>query len=199
MLVSITSYKGGFSMSRVFFDIYFHCVFSTKNREPLLTREVRSRLFPYIVRVAENKGFTAVSVGGVEDHLHALLSLPPKIPVSNAIKLVKGNSSRWINQSFDLEGAFAWQSGYAAFSIGTSQLRRTKNYINKQEKHHRCMTFDNELNAFLRKNAASLESALADDRTVDHDFNHGTPETRKKSDRTLYLPDAIDSIENSQQ
>jgi putative transposase len=77
-----------------------HCVFATKGRVPWLTAEIRERLWPYLGGIARDNGMKAVTIGGVADHVHLLLSLPATLPVSKAIQLLKGNSSKWIHETF---------------------------------------------------------------------------------------------------
>jgi hypothetical protein len=103
-----------------------------------------------------------IAVGGVEDHVHVLLSVPPTLAVSKAVQLLKGNSSKWLRETFPAmrQAGFAWQEGYGAFSIGVSGVAATKRYIENQETHHRRGDFRTELESFLRKHdlPSGLES-----------------------------------------
>jgi putative transposase len=83
----------------------------------------------------------AIEIGGVEDHVHLLLSLPSALAVSKALQLIKGGSSKWIHETFPEHRLFAWQEEYGAFSVSVSQLDKTMEYIRGQEAHHRKMTF----------------------------------------------------------
>jgi REP element-mobilizing transposase RayT len=127
-----------------------HCVFSTKDRRKLLTPEILARLFPYLSGIARKNGMTALAVGGVEDHVHLLLSLPTMLPVAKAIQLVKGGSSKWLRETFPELAQFAWQAGYGAFSIGIAQVERTRRYIEGQADHHRETSFETEFIQFLK-------------------------------------------------
>jgi REP element-mobilizing transposase RayT len=89
-----------------------------------LSAEIRQRLWPYLGGVARDNCIKALAVGGVADHVHVLLSLPGTMSVAKAMQLLKGNSSKWIHETFPKLRGFAWQEGYAAFSIGVSGLRR---------------------------------------------------------------------------
>ena len=111
---------------------------------------MQPKLWPYIGGIARSNGFTALTVGGTEDHVHVLLSLPPTMPVAKAIQLIKGGSSKWMN-AHTQDRRFAWQDGYGAFSIGTSQLEPTIHYIQHQEQHHVKMEFDEELRLILKR------------------------------------------------
>ena len=139
-------------MANSFTSLFVHVVFSTKDREPWLKRRVRDRLFAYIGGVANESKHRPVCVGGVADHVHALLCLPPSVSVSRAAQLIKGSSSRWIHETFPSMRSFAWQEGYGAFSVGVSQVPATKAYIARQAEHHRKVSFQEEYLAFLRKN-----------------------------------------------
>src|SRR5438045_2537536 len=112
-------------MPHTYTNTLIHCVFSTKNRQRLMTPEIRSRLFPYLAGVARANGMDAIAVGGVEDHIHLLLSLPATLPLAKALQLIKGGSSKWLHETYPDLQAFAWQQGYGAFSIGVSQVERT--------------------------------------------------------------------------
>ena len=131
-----------------------HCVFTTKERRPWLTPAIRERLWPYLGGVARENGMKALAVGGVADHVHVLASLPSTLPVSKALQLMKGNSSKWLRDTFPelRPQGFAWQEGFGAFSIGMSGVEGTVRYILTQEEHHRTKTFREEWESFLRKN-----------------------------------------------
>ena len=130
---------------------YFHCVFSTKERRRLITPVLRERLWPFLGGIARQNKMKAVEIGGVEDHVHILLSLPSTMAVSKALQLIKGGSSKWIHETFPEHRLFAWQEEYGAFSVSVSQLDKTIEYIKGQEAHHRRMTFQEEFLALLKK------------------------------------------------
>ena len=129
----------------------FHCVFSTKERRPLITPELRERLWPFLGGIARQNEMRAIEVGGVSDHVHILLSLPATMAISKALQLIKGGSSKWIHETFPEQHDFAWQVEYGAFSVSVSQLDKTIEYIRGQEAHHRKMTFQEEFLALLKK------------------------------------------------
>ena len=130
---------------------YFHCVFSTKERRPHIRREIRDRLWPYLGGIAKQNNMMPVEIGGVEDHVHLLLSLPATMPVAKAMQLVKGGSSKWIHETFPDQRAFAWQEKYGAFSVSASQVNTVRRYIENQETHHRKLSFQDEFVALLEK------------------------------------------------
>jgi REP-associated tyrosine transposase len=128
-----------------------HCVFSTKDRRPLITPDLECRLFPYLGGIARTHGVKTLAVGGTADHVHLLLSLPATLSVDKAIQLVKGGSSKRIHDIFPLHREFMWQEGYGAFSIGISQIERTTHYIERQAEHHRTMSFQEEFLELLKR------------------------------------------------
>ena len=130
---------------------YFHCVFSTKERRPLITPALRDRLRPFLGGIARQNKMKAVEIGGVADHVHILLSLPSTMAISRALQLLKGGSSKWIHETFTEQRLFAWQEEYGAFSVSVSQLDKTIEYIKGQAEHHRKMTFQEEFLALLKK------------------------------------------------
>ena len=143
-----------------FISSLHHCVFATKGRETLLTPEIRERLWPYLGGVGRENGMKALAVGGVADHVHLLLSLPATMSLAKAMQLLKGNSSKWIHETFSKLRSFAWQEGYAAFSIGVSGIEETRAYICKQEEHHRTRTYREEVIAFLQRHGLPFDDAM---------------------------------------
>ena len=129
----------------------YHCAFSTKERRPCITAELQSQLWPFLGGIARRNRMTARAVGGVEDHVHILPSLPSTISIAKAIQLLKVGSSLWVHETFPAQCGFAWQEGYGAFSLGVSQVERTKNHIESQAEHHRKASFQEEFLAFLKK------------------------------------------------
>ena len=114
---------------------------------------IRERLWPYLGGIARENNIKALAIGGVADHVHLLLSLPATLSVSKAIQLLKGNSSKWLRETFPelrLQG-FAWQEGFGAFSVSISGVKDTVEYIQKQEEHHRKKGFHEEWETFLKK------------------------------------------------
>ena len=138
-------------MANSYISAYFHYVFSTKHRQPLIRPEFQKELWAYMGGIARKNNMKTISVGGTNDHIHILLSLPSTVTISKAIQLIKGNSSKWINESFENSKPFAWQKGYGAFSINVSILDATLRYIENQPKHHNHVSFQEEYISFLKK------------------------------------------------
>jgi putative transposase len=130
---------------------YHHCVFSTKERRPLITPALRERLWPFLGGIARQNKIKAIEIGGVEDHVHMLLSLPASMPIAKAMQLIKGGSSKWVHETFPEHRLFGWQEKYGAFSVSASQLDKIIQYIRNQPKHHKKMTFQEEFLELLKK------------------------------------------------
>ncbi|HEY0547189.1 MAG TPA: IS200/IS605 family transposase [Pyrinomonadaceae bacterium] len=144
-------------MSHSFCNLLMHCVFSTKERRPLMTLDLKERLFPYLGGIARENKMKALSIGGIEDHVHLLLSVPATMAVAKAMQLIKGGSSKWIHDNFPAHRAFSWQEGYGAFSIGISDVNRTIDYIEHQAEHHQRQDFKQEFLAFLKKHGIEYD------------------------------------------
>lgn len=136
---------------------YYHCVFSTKERRPLITPGLQERLWPYLGGIARQNEMKAIEIGGVADHVHILLSLPSTLSIAKAMQLIKGGSSKWVHESFPEHRLFGWQVKYGAFSVSVSQLDKTVQYIQRQAEHHRKMTFQEEFLALLKKHRINYD------------------------------------------
>jgi len=142
-------------MSHTHTNLVFHIVFTTQGRLPLLTPEIRKELFAYMGGLIKEKKGKPIIINGVEDHAHVLLSLPPDLSVSDTMRFVQANSSRWIKQRFGKP--FAWQKGYGAFSVSRSNVEAVAKYIRDQESHHRKFDFKAEYVSLLDKNEAEYD------------------------------------------
>ena len=135
-------------MSHTFARIHIHIIFSTKQREKLIPKQIQPRLWRYMAGICRNKGIEPIAINGTENHVHVLIHLPPAIALAKAVNFVKANSSGWMR---DHRRKFAWQDGYGAFSVSESNTANVINYIRDQEKHHRKRSFEDEFLAFLKK------------------------------------------------
>jgi putative transposase len=135
----------------------FHCVFSTKDRRPAITSEIEERLWKYMGGIARENKFKALQIGGIEDHVHLLLSLPATLSISKALQLIKGGSSKWVHDTFPSHNDFQWQEGYGAFSVGISQIGDTTRYIANQREHHRTKTYQEEFLAILKRHGIEYD------------------------------------------
>ena len=128
-----------------------HIVFSTKDRAPILADIVRPSLHAYLATVSRNSECECFRVGGVADHVHLAVRLSRTITMAKLIEELKTSSSKWLKTQAPDLATFAWQRGYAAFSVGPSDLNALLHYIDNQEEHHRARTFQEEYRAFLNK------------------------------------------------
>ena len=143
-----------------FTSCFVHCVWSTKNREPLLTPDLRDRLWPYLGGIAKQNQMKTLAIGGASDHVHVLLALPATLSVAKAMQLLKGNSSKWLRETFPKMDSFAWQEGYGAFSIGMSGVDATVAYIRNQAEHHRTRSFREEFAAIVKRHGFAYDESL---------------------------------------
>jgi len=131
-----------------------HVVFSTKDRAKLLPKDFQPRLWSYAAGICKKEGIFVHAIGGTDDHVHLLIQIPPSLALAKAVSTVKSNSSRWATE----EGfPFAWQQGYAAFSVSASNLPAVVRYIQNQEAHHKKMTFETEFLALLKKHGVDYD------------------------------------------
>ena len=145
-------------MSHSYVSNLMHCTFATKERFPFINSELEARLWPYIGGIARANKMKPLSIGGTADHLHALLSLPATMSFAKAVQLVKGGSSKWMHETFPNYQKFAWQEGYGAFSVSSSQMNKTIAYIEGQKEHHRRKTFQEELLELLERHNIGYDS-----------------------------------------
>ncbi len=142
-------------MANTYISGFVHYVFSTKERRKCIGDEIRPRLWAYMGGIARQNGMKAIAVGGMEDHTHVLLSFPGTMAIAKAAQLVKGGSSKWMNEHQGL--GFHWQDGYGAFTVSVSQLNTTIEYINKQPEHHKRRNFQEEFIALLKKHKVDYD------------------------------------------
>jgi len=138
-------------MSGTYTSLYYHLVFSTKNRQNLLTSEVTPRIYDYIGGIIREINGIPIILGGHTEHTHILCSLANTIAISESLRIIKAGSSKWIHQTIPSMKDFAWQEGYGAFSISVTGLDRVKGYILNQHEHHQTQTFQEEFLEFLHR------------------------------------------------
>jgi putative transposase len=144
-------------MSHSYVSNLMHCVFGTKQRAALIDSELELRLWPYIGGIARENRMRALAIGGTADHVHTLLSLPSTMAVAKAVQLVKGGSSKWVHDAFPAHQNFAWQEGYGAFSVSSSQVKKTIAYIDTQKEHHRKKNFQEEFTELLNRHGIEYD------------------------------------------
>ncbi len=131
--------------------ILVHLIFSTKNRDPVLTPEIRAELHPYLAVALREDGCPALQIGGVEDHVHALFGLSRTRTVAQVVETVKTSSSKWLKTKGTAFARFHWQTGYGAFSVSQSNAGAVVRYIQNQAEHHQKVTFQEEYRRFLKR------------------------------------------------
>jgi putative transposase len=144
-------------MANTYTSLHYHVIFSTKNREPWLAPAIEQRVWAYIGGVARAHKVTALQVGGVEDHIHALLTAPAKLAPSQIAQFLKGDSSKWLHDEFPTMRNSSWQDGYGAFTVSRSNLPEVVRYIQNQREHHRSKTFQEEYLEFLQKHGIEYD------------------------------------------
>jgi REP element-mobilizing transposase RayT len=127
-----------------------HLVFSTKDRMPLLTPDIRPQLNAYLATIARHGDGECYRVGGVADHVHLALRLSRTVCLADLVSELKTSSSKWLKEQSPALTKFSWQRGYGAFSIGPKDLESVLSYIDGQEEHHRTKTFQEEYRSFLK-------------------------------------------------
>jgi putative transposase len=144
-------------MAGAYCNLLYHILFSTKGRRPLISPAMKPRLHDYIGGIVRGEDGDLLEINSVADHLHLLVRLHPTRAVADLLRLIKSNSSRWANEKFRRGPSFAWQEGYAAFTVSHSQVPRLVAYIRGQEAHHRKRDFRRELVSLLRRNGIAFE------------------------------------------
>jgi REP element-mobilizing transposase RayT len=130
--------------------VWMHVVFTTKNHEAFLNKEIRETVFAHIKQNAKEKEIWLDSINGYKDHVHCLISINRELSISKICQQIKGESSFWINKNKLTKSKFIWQDDYWAVSVGEDHIDTLRNYINNQEEHHRKKSFEEEVNDFFK-------------------------------------------------
>jgi len=138
-------------------SLFYHVVFSTKERRPFLIDSILTRTREYVGGIIRSLQGQMLKANGREDHLHVVTTCPPTVTLASFIGRFKSGSSGWIHETFPDAESFAWQEGYAAFSVSRSALPRVLKYVEGQAEHHRKMTFQEELLALLEKHGIEYD------------------------------------------
>ena len=143
-------------MPQSYCNLLYHVVFGTKQRQRWLDDQVRPRIHEYLGGVIRGEGGIALAIGGMSDHVHAVVKLPQDQAVSEVLCKVKSHSSGWIHRTFDHLATFAWQSGYGAFSVSASQLEKARRYVLDQPEHHKVFSFEEEYARLLKAHGINV-------------------------------------------
>lgn len=136
-------------------NIVLHVVFSTKHRNPVLTHGIRQELHPYLAVTLNKLKCKSIQVGGVEDHVHLLFGFSRTVTVAEVVEKTKTSSSKWLKTKGPSD--FAWQAGYAAFSVGATEVDRMIAYVRGQEAHHAKLSFQDEYRELLRESGIAFD------------------------------------------
>lgn len=139
------------TMAGTFSQIYIQIIFAVKGRQNLIQKNWKVELNKYISGIIKGKNQKPIIVNGMPDHIHVFTGLRPSMAISDLVRDIKNNSTKFINERKFVRGKFSWQDGYGAFSYSHSHIGKVYNYILNQEKHHKKKTFKEEYFEFLRK------------------------------------------------
>ena len=137
-------------MANTYSQLYIQIVFAVKGRQNLISDDWKEELFKYITGIVTNEEQKLIAINGMPDHIHILIGLKPNKALSDLVRDIKANSSRFINDKRWINGKFEWQTGFGAFSYSHLQLTNVIHYIQNQEEHHRAKTFKEEYIEFLK-------------------------------------------------
>ena len=149
-------------MSQSYVCLHYHLVFSTKHRLPGITAEIEPRLWEYIAATVRERGGTPIQIGGIEDHVHLLVTLRQQPSLSDIVRDIKASSSGWVHDTFPNAQDFWWQGGYGAFTVSHSNIEVVKAYIENQKEHHKKQNFKDELRLLLEKHSVPFKEDSLD-------------------------------------
>lgn len=144
-------------MGHTYTCLLTHIVYATGDRSRTLTPELTRRLFPYMGGIVRGQGGTSIVINGPEDHVHLLVRMPATLAVATLAQKVKGDSSRWVNEHRLCPCHFGWQPGYGAFAVSHDRLQTVREYIARQQEHHRGVSFRDEMAALLTQHGIEYD------------------------------------------
>ncbi|MGH9905004.1 MAG: IS200/IS605 family transposase [Pyrinomonadaceae bacterium] len=144
-------------MSQSFTNLLYHIIFSTKDRQPLITSAYEPRLYDYIGGIIKNTGGVSLGINGAEDHVHVLAKLRPDKALSAVLRDLKCNAGGWMHNVFPEVEDFSWQRGYAAFTLSQSHVKAVQKYLERQKEHHQKISFRDEFIRFLTVNGIEFD------------------------------------------
>jgi putative transposase len=144
-------------MPGTFTNLLYHVIFSTKSRAPLVDDSWSDELYRYLGGVIRAESGVLLEVGGMPDHVHLLLKLKPAVAISDVLRVLKANSSKWANENRKSRLPFGWQDGYSAFSVSESQVEHVIRYIRNQREHHSTKPFSDELRELLQRHGIEFD------------------------------------------
>ncbi|WP_186775426.1 IS200/IS605 family transposase [Rubripirellula tenax] len=144
-------------MANTFYQLRAHLVFSTQGRRQFITETIAPRLHAYLGGALRDEGVAPLCVGGYLDHVHLLIGFKPVHRLSDLVRTVKTNSSKWLNEQNASLHRFAWQRGYSIFSVSHSQVGVVRAYVANQVEHHARLTFEDELRLLLKRHGIEFD------------------------------------------
>lgn len=144
-------------MAHTYTKLHVHIVFSVRKSECCIPVDLREDLHRYITGIVQNQGHKMLAINSMPDHIHIFLGLRPDVALSDVVRDIKSNSSRWIHDQHSRVRRFEWQRGYGAFSYAHSQIDAVVKYIRNQQMHHQRVSFREEYLAFLKKFGVSYD------------------------------------------
>ncbi len=139
-------------MANTYSRIYYHVVFAVRGRRNLISKQWQQELYKYITGIVTQKNHKLMQINGMPDHIHILIGSHPNCKLSDLVRDIKSNSTKWINEMGFVKGKFSWQTGFGAFTVGHPEVHIVINYIKNQEQHHLRRTFRKEYLDVLKKN-----------------------------------------------
>lgn len=144
-------------MANSYNALYYHVVFSTKDRQNLIVPEIQTELWEYFGGVAKNHDMMLIRAGGIENHVHLLLKVPASVSISKAVQTLKTVTSKWINKTGKVKTQFSWQVGYGVFTVSKSNVQAVVEYIDSQREHHMHSTFMEEYRMLLERHGIEFD------------------------------------------
>ena len=148
-------------MSNSMTQNFYHSVFSTKHREPLINAEIEPRLYAYMASMLDSMGCTTIAINGMAEHVHVLVEYPSSLSHAQMMSRLKATSSGWVSDTFSTAKGFGWQDGYGGFTVSQSVVPAVKAYIENQKQHHRTVSFKDEMQSFIDRAQGRRPDAAA--------------------------------------
>ena len=148
-------------MSNTYSSMFFHLIWSTKQRYPFLTEQTKEHVYRYATGIIKNQGAQLLAIDGIEDHVHLLIKTFPSIAISSLVREIKVGTSKFVHEQYGevpMLQKFSWQEGYGVLSVSSSKLNIVKNYIAGQEEHHKKMSFEKEYLMLLQKHGVIYDT-----------------------------------------
>jgi putative transposase len=146
-------------MANTFTCLHYHIVFSTKHREPWINPDIETQIWSVLAGAAKRHRITPLAIGGFDDHIHALVGIPPSLSMSNAVQFLKGTSSRQLHLAIPSLQGHGWQDGYGAFAVSKSLIPKVENYVLGQREHHASTLFQDEFRGLLIAHGIEFDEA----------------------------------------